>query len=61
MKTHDQIVARIEQLRVELKEANGDPQRHKRGLPGHRGNLGTRYIRTLEGEIRGLQWALDSN
>jgi hypothetical protein len=58
MKTEEQIAARIEELRGRLKPQKDDPFRHRRGQPGHLGNLGIRRIRELEGELAGLEWVL---
>jgi hypothetical protein len=44
MKTEEQIAARIEELRGKLKPSQDDPRRHRRGQPGHLGNLGIKRI-----------------
>ena len=61
MKSHEQITARIEELRNKLKQARDDPRRHRRGQPGHLGNLGAKRIGELQGEMSGLKWVLESD
>lgn len=58
MKSEEQITARIRELRDQLKPRKDNPERHRRGQKDHRGNLGIRRIRELEGEISGLEWVL---
>jgi hypothetical protein len=59
MKSEEQIVARIEVLRRELKQAERRRKDYARGK-GNRGTLGMRGIREREGEISGLQWVLEN-
>jgi hypothetical protein len=59
MKTEEQIAARVQELRLELKRAERKRKDYARGK-GNRGTLGIRRIREMEGEILALTWVLES-
>ena len=58
MKSEEEIVARIKELRHRLNEEEDARKRHGRKTGGNRSTLGMRVVDKLQGEIAGLEWAL---